>query len=136
MLLVSFNKIRVHSFHTVLCWFLVSISPFDNYPILNCCVWVGHSVRVNIANVYSVWVTTVRVNSSSRQGLGLALQSKVGVTTVRVSSSRQGRSRGIYVAARGRLGYPEGSATGSHRVPPYWSTLSLGQRSTITTNLS
>ena len=40
MLLVLFNKIRVHSYHTVLRWFLVSISPFDNYPIFNCCVWV------------------------------------------------------------------------------------------------
>ena len=40
MLPVLFNKIRVHSYHTVLLWFLVSISPFDNDLILNCCVWV------------------------------------------------------------------------------------------------
>ena len=42
----------------------------------------------------------------------------------------RGRSRWIYVTARGRLGYPEGSATGSQWTTP---TLLLGQRSTITT---
>ena len=35
----------------------------------------------------------------------------------------------------GRLGYPEGSATGSHWDPPYWATLLIGQKSTITTNI-
>ena len=36
MLLVLFNKIRVHSYHTVLCWFLVSsLAPLiaDNDPV-------------------------------------------------------------------------------------------------------
>ena len=56
MLLVLFNKIRMHSYHTVLRWFLVSISPFDNDPILNCCVWVTPSgLRLRFtANVYMV----------------------------------------------------------------------------------
>ena len=43
MLLVLFNKIRVHSYHTVLCWFLVSslvLLIVDNDPINNRCVGV------------------------------------------------------------------------------------------------
>ena len=35
--------------------------------------------------------------------------------------------------ARGRLGYPEGSATGSYWVPLYWSTLLRSHLSTTTT---
>ena len=52
MLLVLFNRIRVHSYHTVLRWFLVSISPFDNDPIHK--YYVGVTSLRFTANVYRV----------------------------------------------------------------------------------
>ena len=100
MLLVLFNKIRVHSYHTVLCWFLVSsLVPLiaDNDPINNRCVGI----------------TPLGLGSGSGSGfttddkkLGLHSRQQVGVR-VRVSPSRQRLgfllvARGRSIAARGR----------------------------------
>ena len=104
MLLVLFNKIRVHSYDTVLCWFLVSsLAPLiaDNDPVN---VGVGGSLRYGRVRLglgltvddRRLWLhgrqqVGVRV-TSIRQGLGLHSRQQV-----RVSSIRQGRS----TAARG-----------------------------------
>ena len=103
MLLVLFNKIRVHSYHTVLCWFLVSsLTPLiaDNDPINNRCVGV----------------TPLRSGSgftADDKKLGLHRRQQVGVT-VRVSTSRQGLGLAPFASGRssrqGRSGYPEGCA--------------------------
>ena len=88
MLLVLFNKIRVHSYDTVLYWFLVSslaslidYNDHDN----DRCAGVTESVSVFTAD---------------DKRLGLRSRQQVGVTVrVRVSSSRQGR----FTAAKGAL---------------------------------
>ena len=91
MLLVLFNKIRAHSYHTVLRWFLVSITPFDNDPILNCCVWVtpsGLGLRFT-ANVYRVPMKKLGLR---RLGLAPVARGRSRVTD-RVIDRRQGALR-------------------------------------------
>ena len=57
----------------------------------------------------------------------------LGLRWLGLAPVARGRSRGIYVAARGRLWYPEGSATGSHWDPPYLSPLLIPRFLSLTT---
>ena len=78
MLLVLFNKIRVHSYHTVLCWFFVSsLAPLNvnNNPVNDLCVGVTTLGSGS-------WFTAID------RRLGLHSRQQVGVR-VRVSTSRQ-----------------------------------------------
>ena len=91
MLLVLFNKIRVHAYDTVLCWILVSsLTPLfdDNNPVNDRCVGV-----TPLGSGFTE--DDKRLGLHSRQQVGVS-SSRQGV---RVSSIRQGRS-----------GYPEGCA--------------------------
>ena len=76
----------------------------------------GH-VRVAVTPLGS-GVTTDEVN-----GGHVTIVKKLGLRRlglVPVARGALGVCIGIYVAARGRSRYPEGSATGSHLTLPYW----------------
>ena len=131
MLLVLFNKIREHSYHTVLCWFLISsLAPLivNNEPVNDRCVVVTPSAsgsgftaddrRLGLHSRQQVGVR-VRVNTS-RQELGLAPVAKV---TVRVMGHRQGALR----LPRRLCGFAR-----NRKSLPNWSPLLLGQNRTIT----
>ena len=92
-----FNKIRVHSYHTVLCWFLVSLL----VPLI-----VGND------HVNDRCVVVTPLGSELRSGftaddirLGLHSRRQVGVKG-RVSSGHQGALH----SRQGRSGYSEGCA--------------------------
>ena len=138
MLLVLFNKIRVHSYHTVLCWFLVSsLAPLivHNDPVNDRCVGVtpsgsgsGFTADDRRLRLHSRQQVGVRVRvSTSRQESGLAPVARGRVrVTVRVMGHRQGAFR---LPRR-----PCGCAR-NRKSLPNWSPLLLGQNRTITTQV-
>ena len=131
MLLVLFNKIRVHSYHTVLRLFHVSsLVPLivDNDPIHKRCVG-GHSVRVRVRVHHrrlQAVVTTVRVSSSRqglRLGLGLATRhiKKLGLRRLGLSPVARGRSRvtdEVTGSRQGALRVPRRLCDRKPEVPP------------------
>ena len=97
MLLVLFNKICVHSYHIVLCWFLVSsLVPLiiDNDPVNDRCVVVTPLGSGLLSGF-----------TADDRRLGLHSRRQVGVR-VRVSSGHQGALH----SRQGRSCYPEGCA--------------------------
>ena len=92
--------------------------------------WGSGHVRVAVTPLGSGFITD-EVRLGSRYN-----HQKVGVTTVGLAPVTRGALGlwiGLYIAARGRSGYPEGSATGSHVTLSYWQPLLLRHWSTITT---
>ena len=80
-------------------------------------------------------VKTVRV-SCSRQGLGLARHvKKLGLRWLGLAPVALGLPIGLWVAARGRSGYPEGCPTGNRMTLRNWGLLLPGHLHSLTTNV-
>ena len=135
MLFVLFNKIRVHSYHTVLRSFLVSsLVPLivDNDPIHKRCVGVTPSGSYH--SRLQAGVTAVRVSSirqGLRLGLGLATRhvKKLGLRRLGLPPVARGRSRvtdRVTGRRQGRSGYPEVCATGNRKSLTNWALLLIG----------
>ena len=117
MLLLLFNKIRVHSYHTVLCWFLVSsLAPLiaDNDPVNDRYVGVtplgsesGLTADDKRLGLHSRQQVGIRV-STSRQGLGLAPFARGRSTAARGAHATQ---KAVHMRSKPETGCP--SQTGA-----------------------
>ena len=112
-----FNKIRVHSYDTVLCWFVVSLLASligDNDAVNDRCVGVTTSGS-GLWSGFTAYDRSLGLCTDNRLGL------RLGLCTV---------ARGRSTSARGRSG---ATATGSDSFT--WSPVLLGQKSIYATNV-